>query len=238
VSTTTHDERLFDAFASLADTLVAGYDVVDLLQLLVETCQSALDVAEAGLLLANDSGQLELVASTSESTSMVETIQLAAEEGPCIQSFRSGEAVAIPDLALDETTGWHEFRRSADRQGFRSVYAIPLRLRSEVIGTLNLFGLTARELAERDIRAARALADVATIGILHERSFRAGDILREQLQLALDSRVIIEQAKGVLAHTHAVTPEEAFAMLRGYARQHRLLLAEVAQQLVRRTLIF
>lgn len=235
---TTHDEQLFDAFASLADTLVAGYDVVDLLQLLVETCQSTLDVAEAGLLLANGAGQLELVASTSESTDMVETIQLAAEEGPCIECFRSGAAVSIPDLALDTTSGWHEFRRSAERQRFRSVYAIPLRLRSEVIGTLNLFGSTPRELAERDVRAARALADVATIGILHERSFRASTVLREQLQLALDSRVVIEQAKGVLAQTHSVSPEEAFGMLRGYARANRLLLAEVAQQLVRRTLIF
>jgi GAF domain-containing protein len=237
VTTTTRDEQLFDAFASLADTLVAGYDMVDLLQLLVETCQGALDVAEAGLLLANGSHELELVASTSESTDMVETIQLAAEEGPCILAFRSGEPVSIPDLLVDREP-WPGFRESALEQGFRSVYAIPLSLRTEVIGTLNLFGRKPSELAERDIRAARALADVATIGIVHERSFRASDVLREQLQFALDSRAVIEQAKGVLAHTHSVSPEEAFSVLRQYARRNHLRLADVARQLVERTLIF
>ena len=233
-----HDEALFDAFASLADTLVAGYDVVDLLQLLVETCQHTLDVAEAGLLLADQGGDLELVASTSESTALVETIQLAAEGGPCIESFRSGEPVAVPDLAADDTAAWSRFRTAALAQGFASMYAIPLRLRTEVIGTLNLFSRRTDGLQPRDVRAAQALANVATIGILHERSFRASDLLRQQLQVALDSRVVIEQAKGVLAHAHGVSPERAFQLLRQYARDNQLRLADVATGLVQRTLLF
>jgi GAF domain-containing protein len=232
------ENQLFDVFATLADTLVAGYDVVELLQLLVDTCQGALDVAEAGLLLANDGGDLELVASTSESLDLVETIQLSAEQGPCIACFRTGRPVSVPDLDGEGATAWDGFTRAAIEQGFRSVYALPLRLRAEVIGTLNLFGHSPKELSARDIRVAQALADVATIGILHERSFRANDLLRKQLQLALDSRVVIEQAKGVLAHTHSITPEEGFRLLRRYARDHRLALVEVARRLVDRTLIF
>jgi transcriptional regulator with GAF, ATPase, and Fis domain len=234
----TREYQLFEAFTSLADTLVAGYDVVELLQLLVDTCQGALDVAEAGLLLANDTGELELVASTSESLELVETIQLSARRGPCIACFRSGRPVSVLDLNEESTAAWDGFTRTALEQGFRSVYALPLRLRTEVIGTLNLFGRRPEELSARDVRAAQALADVATIGILHERSFRANDLLRQQLQLALDSRVVIEQAKGVLAHTHAITPEEGFRLLRQYARDHQLLLAEVARRLVDRSLIF
>lgn len=234
MTTSTHDDRLFESFATLADTLVGGYDVVGLLQLLVETCQEALDVAEAGLLLADRAADLELVASTSESASLVETIQLAAEQGPCIRSFRTGEPVAVPDLEADTTSGWDEFRRSALDQGFRSVYAIPLRLRREVIGTLNLFTTVVDGLSERDGRAAQALADVATIGILHERTFRANDLVREQLQSALDSRVVIEQAKGLLSHTHEIPPEQAFERLRRYARNHQMPLAELARQVMQR----
>jgi len=233
----TRESLLFDAFATLADTLVAEYDVVELLQLLVETCQSALGVAEAGLLLANPNDELELVASTSESMELVEAIQLAAEQGPCIDSFHSGRTVSVPDLDADTTEGWEEFRAVVAEQGFHSVYTVPLRLRDQVLGTLNLFGRDRGPLTEHDTRAAKALADVATIGILHERSFRATNLLREQLQVALDSRVVIEQAKGVLAHTHSVTPEQAFELLRNHARDAQRRLADVAGQIVRREII-
>jgi GAF domain-containing protein len=233
----TRESLLFDAFATLADTLVAEYDVVELLQLLVETCQSALGVAEAGLLLANPHEELELVASTSESMELVEAIQLAAEQGPCIDSFRTGRTVSVPDIAADSTQGWEQFREVVAAQGFRAVYTVPLRLRDEVLGTLNLFGRDPGPFTEHDTRAAQALADVATIGILHERSFRASDLLREQLQVALDSRVVIEQAKGILAHTHSVSPEQAFDLLRKHARDSQQRLAEVAGQIVRREII-
>jgi len=232
------EAALVDAFATLADTLVVGYDVVELLQTLVDTCVTLLDVSAAGLLLADaDSQRLDLIASTSEESRLVETLQLAAEAGPCIECFRTGSVVSAPDISRSPAD-WHEFSQVALQRGFRSMYALPLRLRRMTIGTLNLFREEFGELNERDTRVAQALADVATIGILHERDFRASDLLRQQLQLALSSRVVIEQAKGVLAHTHDITTDDAFTLLRGYARSNRLPLAEVAQRLVQRTLIF
>jgi transcriptional regulator with GAF, ATPase, and Fis domain len=235
VTEITREKQLIDAFATLADTLVAGYDVVDLLQTLVETCAEVLDVAEAGILLTAGDGPLELVASTSEESTIVETIQLAAEFGPCIQCYESGEHVSVPDLAVG-TERWPQFARSALDQGFQSVYAVPLRLRGDTIGTLNLFGTRVGVLNDRDVRAGQALADVATIGILHERSLRAGDVLRGQLQRALESRVVIEQAKGVLAHSRDIAPDDAFGLLRRYARSERLSLDLVAREVVERRL--
>lgn len=232
------EAALVDAFAALADTLVADYDVVELLQTLVDTCVALLDVTAAGLLLADvDSSRLDLMASTSEESRLVETMQLAAEAGPCIECFRTGAIVSLPDIR-EARPDWADFRDRALEQGFRSMYAVPLRLRQSTVGTMNLFRDAVGELNERDTRVAQALADVATIGLLHERNFRANDLLRQQLQLALNSRVVIEQAKGVLAHTHDVTTDRAFALLRDYARSHRLPLAQVAQQLVQRSLIF
>jgi transcriptional regulator with GAF, ATPase, and Fis domain len=235
--TLTRQQLLIDAFATLADTLVAGYDVVELLQTLVETCQQALDVTAAGLLLADASGRLELVASTSEESRVVEVLQLSADAGPCIDAFHTSSVVTLPDVQ-QAPQRWRAFRDSAREQGFASVYAIPLRLRETTIGALNLFRGTTEELDADDIRAAQALADVATIGILQERAVRQSDDVREQLQLALNSRVIVEQAKGVLAYTHNLTMDEAFARLRQYSRSNRLPLSEVAKALVQRTLIF
>jgi GAF domain-containing protein len=232
------DARLFEVFATLADTLVDDYDVFDLLQTLVEACQELFDVSSAGLLLADEQhGVLDVVASTSEESRLVETMQLGAEAGPCIRCFETSTIVSLPDIS-QAPPEWSAFRDSALAQGYSSVYALPLRLRDTTIGALNLFRQSVGELNETDVRAAQALADVATIGILHERTLRATDVVRDQLQHALTTRVTIEQAKGVLAYTHDVTMDEAFAMLRSHARSNRLALAEVARQLVDRTLIF
>ncbi|WP_022891372.1 GAF and ANTAR domain-containing protein [Agromyces subbeticus] len=233
----TRDERLVDVFATLADTLIDDYDVVDLLQTLVDTCASTLEVAAAGLLLADDGGELEVLASTSEESRLVETMQLGAEAGPCIESFRTASVVSVPDIEQARPE-WHEFRAAAREQGFTGVYAVPLRLRETTIGALNLFLDEHRSLGERDLRAAQALADVATIGILHERTLRASDAARAQLQQALNSRVTIEQAKGILAYTHDVPMEEAFELLRHHARSNQLPIALVARQLVDRAIIF
>lgn len=234
MSATSRETGLLEAFAILADTLVADYDVVEMLQVLVDTCRDVLDVTAVGLLLADpDGGTLDLVASTSEESRIVETLQLGAEAGPCVECFRIGASMLVPDI---EATGeqWPEFRASAREQGFRGVFAIPMRLRDLTIGALNLFRAEQGELNEHDLRAAQALADVATIGVLHERIFRANDVLRDQLQGALNSRVAIEQAKGVLAHRHEVDMDEAFRMLRTYARSARLPLAAVARGVVER----
>jgi GAF domain-containing protein len=234
---TSQQDRLLELFATLADTLVDDYDTVELLQTLVESCQELLDVEAAGLLLADEHGDLAVVASTGEESELVETIQLAAEEGPCIEAFRTAEVVSVPDITAAPDR-WNRFKAAALEQGFASTYGIPMRLREETIGSLNLLRSEHGELNEPDLRAAKALADVATIGILHERALRRSDVTRRQLQSALNSRVTIEQAKGVLAHTHDMSPEDAFGLLRGYARSNSLPLSSVAERVVRRELIF
>jgi GAF domain-containing protein len=228
---TTHNERLFDAFATLADTLVVGYDVLDLLQSLVEYCHDLLDVDSAGILLMNGAGELEVVASTSEANTLVEVMQLDANAGPCLDAFTSRAVVSAPDIEAD-TDRWPVFRSTALALGIRSVYAIPLRLRERTIGTLNLMRDVPGELGRPDIRAAQAMADVATIGILQERTIREASMIRDQLQQALSSRIVIEQAKGVLAETRKLTMDAAFERIRGHARAHQMSLSVVARQLV------
>lgn len=238
MTTTDRESRLLEAFAVLADTLVADYDVIDLLQTLVDTCQSLLDIDAAGLLLADpDTGELDLVVSTSESSRIVEALQLSGVAGPCVDAFQESRIVSAPDIALMGGR-FSGFRDTALAQGFHSVYAIPMRLRNTTIGALNLFRADAGELNAPDVRAAQALTEVATIGILIERSMRASDLLRGRLQHALNSRIVVEQAKGVLAHMHDVSMEEAFARIRTFARAERRSILDVSKSLVERTLIF
>lgn len=231
----TREARLTATFVTLADTLVADYDVVDLLHTLIGTCAELLDAAGAGLTLATAGGQLEVLASTSEESRLVELMQLRAGEGPCVEAYLTGTVVAVPDVsALVDI--WPLFARKALSLGFRSVHCIPMQLRGETIGSLNLFRTTLGRLPDDDIAVARGLADIATIGILHQRAMSESDIARQQLQQALDSRVIIEQAKGVLAHTHSLDMNGAFGLLRGYARQHGIRLQDVARDVVERRL--
>jgi transcriptional regulator with GAF, ATPase, and Fis domain len=231
VTDTIRLERLFDAFATLADTLVAGYDVLDLLQTLVENCHDLLDVDSAGILLANARGGLEVVASTSEANTLVEIMQLDADAGPCLECFRLRTVVSVPDIDVGSDR-WPDFSATARAQGIHSVYAIPLRLREITIGTLNLMRNERGELNRYDMRAAQALADVATIGILQERTIRDASKLRAQLQETLSGRAVIEQAKGVVAETADVTIESAFALIREHARSNHLSLSLVARRLV------
>jgi transcriptional regulator with GAF, ATPase, and Fis domain len=225
------EENVLKTFAKLADTMVVGYDTVDLLQSLVESCQELLDVTDAGILLAEPGHDLELVASTSESSALVETMQLGAESGPAIECFTSGRPISVADL--DEVPDrWARFRERAVKLGYASVHALPMRLRDTTIGSLSLLNERAGALDESDLIAAQALADVATIGILHERTLRESSLLVQQLQNALSSRVIIEQAKGVISFTRGVSVDAAFDIIRSYARSNRLGLSEVAEQLV------
>ena len=231
----TKDRRLLETFASLADTLVEGYDVVELLQLLVDTCHDLLDATAAAILLEGPGGELEVIATTSEASTLVEMIQLGAEAGPCIESFRTGQAVSLSDIA-ESPDIWAAFREAALAQGFRSVLAIPMRLREVRVGTLNLFRDQLGGFDATEQIAAGAFADVATIGILHERSLREQTVLTEQLSHALSSRVVIEQAKGVVAQIHGVPIDDAFDLIRQYARAHQLRVVDVASRLVDRTL--
>lgn len=231
----TREVRLNSAFVRLADTLVDEYDVVDLLHTLMQECIALMDTQAGGLLLADRLGVLELVASTSERAEFVEVMQLAAGAGPCIESFTTGLPINIADIA-ESSARWPDFCAAAQVQGFRSVYTTPLRLRGQIIGTLNLFGTHAGALSTADAAAVQALADVATIGILQARLVEEKTLLSEQLQSALDTRILIEQAKGVLSELGGLDMDGAFDALRSYARQHNLTLRAVAEGVVDRSL--
>jgi len=227
--------QVVDTFVTLADTLVDGYDVVDLMHTLVDTCSALVKASAGGILLVNDHRQLEVVASTNERSRLVELMQLRGGGGPCLDSYLTGRPVSVPDLATDDSR-WPVFRAQALEQHFRAVHAVPLRLRAETIGSLNLFWDRPDALDERDAEVVQALAHVATIGILQERAMRESTIAREQLQRALNSRVVIEQAKGVVAQTRNVGMEEAFSLIRDYARKNQTPLAVVSEGIVTRTI--
>jgi transcriptional regulator with GAF, ATPase, and Fis domain len=225
------DDRLLATFVELADTLTDDFDVIDFLHLLVDRCVELLDVDAAGLLLADQHGSLQLIATSNEQVRLLELFQLQNDEGPCLEAFATGTRVSHPDLT---TTGdrWSRFAAAAADNGFAAVDALPMRLRGEVIGALNLFRTRPGELTDTALRTASALVDVATIGLLQERSIRHQEILTEQLQTALNNRVVIEQAKGFIAHKLDVDMDDAFAGLRGYARSHNLKLSDVASAVI------
>jgi GAF domain-containing protein len=231
-SVQTREQTLADTFVRLADTLVDDYDVVELLDQLIEACVDLLGVSAAGLLLDNQRGNLAVVASSSEETRLLEIFQLQANEGPCLDCVRGGAPVTVGDLRA-ETARWPRFVPASLAVGFRSVAAVPLRLRAQTIGGLNLFRKTAEAVTETDRRLAQAFADVATIGILHQRSAHRSALVAEQLQQALNSRVVIEQAKGVLAERDSLEMGAAFQLLRRHARDHNLKLTDVAYAVVR-----
>lgn len=235
MTTETRERRLLQTFATLADTLVDDYDVVELLQLLVDTCHEVLEVSAAGILLADPQGYLEVIASSSESDPFIELLQTAAEAGPALESFRTGAVVHVRDIS-SAGPGWDGFGELAQALGFNAAVSLPLRLREQIIGSLVLLHEQMGDLDDEDVLVARAFADVATIGILHERSLRESEALSTQLQSALRSRVIIEQAKGVVAHTRGVPVADAFTLIRQYARSHNLRLSHVASALVDRRL--
>lgn len=230
---TSREARLNAAFVTVADTLTEHYDVVDLLHTLVTECTQIVEATAGGLMLADAMGRLQVVASTNESAELVEVMQLAAGAGPCVDCFTSGASVSVADIDSGGSK-WPAFRSAALEQGFHSVHATPMKLRGEVIGTMNLFQAATGAMSERDSAVVQALADVATIGVLQQRIATESQIVAEQLQRALDSRVLIEQAKGALAEALDMTMEEAFTSLRSYARNHNLTLHEVASGITTR----
>ncbi|HEX6424368.1 MAG TPA: GAF and ANTAR domain-containing protein, partial [Acidimicrobiales bacterium] len=207
----------------LADTLVADFDVVDLLTVLTDGCVDVLDVGAAGIMLAAPDGDLRVMASSSEAMRVLELFELQSQEGPCLDCYRTGAPVVNQDLATVDGR-WPRFAAEALAGGFRSVHALPLRLRGTVIGALNLFHIDPGEMRPADVAAAQAMADVATIAILQHRAVLEAQVLNDQLNDALNSRIVIEQAKGMVAERAGVDMERAFARLRGHARNHNLLL--------------
>jgi len=229
------EEWLARTFVELADTLVADFDVIDLTSTLVDRCAELLDSSEVGLALANAQGKLRVLASTTERMRVLELIEIQNDEGPCRDCFRNGERVV--NQRLDETgSRWPRLASQARLAGFRMVHALPLRLRNETVGAMNIFNANLYFLSPQDVHLAQALADAATIAILQERAVRRGSHLAEQLHGALNSRIVVEQAKGIVAERLKVGMDEAFALLRRYARNERRKLSEVAVDLISGTL--
>jgi transcriptional regulator with GAF, ATPase, and Fis domain len=227
-------DLLTDTFVELTDTLVAGFDVIEFLHMLTDRSVRLLDVDAAGLLLADPRGELRVVAASSEAARLVELFQLQNAQGPCLDCYRTGQSVHSADLAA-ETERWPRFALAAQQSGFSAVQALPMRLRDHVIGALNLFRTSPGPFDIADMRVGQALADVATISLLHERGMRRSETLNEQLQTALNSRVVIEQAKGKLAERLGVDMDQAFSLLRDFARARNRRLSELAQAFVEGT---
>ncbi|MQA15162.1 MAG: ANTAR domain-containing protein [Pseudonocardiaceae bacterium] len=225
------EQSLIEAFVGLADTLVDDYDIIDLLDRLASYSVTLLAADAAGILLADQQGTLRVLASSNEESEMVELLQLQAEQGPCLDCVHTAAPVSVPDLT-DAAGRWPDFVAALDAGAYRSVHALPLRLRGQAVGALNLFGRQPGALADADLALGQALADVATIGILQERAIRRSEVLSEQLQTALNSRVIIEQAKGVLAERGELSMDAAFGRLRNHARNRNQRLSQLARLIV------
>lgn len=227
------EERVSAAFIDLADTLVRDFDVVDFLHTLTEHCVALLDVAAAGVLLGTPQGHIVEAAASDERTRELELAGIEWDEGPCHDCYRA--SIPVADVPLDTAAArarWPRFTPLALEIGFTSVAAAPMRLHDQVIGSLNLFRNEPGPLQTPQLRLAQALADTATIGILQQRAVHEHMTLNAQLQTALDSRVAIEQAKGYLAHRRHSSVEEAFQVMRGYARAHQARLTDVARQVM------
>jgi GAF domain-containing protein len=226
---------LIQTFVAMADTLVDDYDIIDVLTNLADRCVSLLGASAAGVMIASPEGDLRLVASSSEAMRVLEVFELQAQEGPCLDAFRTGERVARETLQAGSGR-WPRFSVAALDAGFASAFALPLRLRTVVVGALNLFDFEPVPMTEDNIAVAQGFADLASISILQSRAATEAQHLNEQLAFALNSRIVIEQAKGVISERTGVDLPEAFSRLRSYARDHNLRLTDIAQAAIDGTL--
>ena len=227
----TREADVVRSLVEMADTLVDDYDVVDLLTGVTDRCVSLLDVSAAGVMLVSPAGSLGLIASSSEAMRLLELFELQAQEGPCLDAFRTGEPVGQVNLAAGSDR-WPSFAAAAREAGFQSAFALPLRLRDMTLGALNLLSVSAAPIQEADVIVARAFADLAALSIIQHRTSVEAHRLNEQLSSALTSRVVIEQAKGVISERAGTDLAEAFSRLRAYARNNNLRLTDVAQAAV------
>lgn len=226
------ENRVAQTFVNLADTLVDEFDLSDFLHVLVERCVELLDVSAAAVLLADNRGGVRMAAASSENAELLELFAADTHDGPCIECVRTGQPVGSNNLSA-ETDRWPRFSAAAELCGFAAAHALPMRLRRDVIGSLSLLHTVGNGAHSMSARLGQALADVATIGILQQRAISHGEVLADQLKSALNTRVVIEQAKGMLAaHSHVLNPEQAFTLLRGYARANRLQLATLAHTVI------
>lgn len=224
-------DRLTEVYVELADTLVANFDLVDFLQDLTDHAADVSGADAVGIVIADHRGALQFMAASNESGRALELFQLQDEEGPCLDCFRTHQPVVNVDLGATDTP-WPQFAPHAREAGFGSVHAFPMRLRDEVIGALNLFGRHPLRFADNEVRVVQSLADVATIGILQQRQLARADALTEQLQGALNSRILLEQAKGALSFREQITPDAAFTRMRERARSERRRLVDIASDVL------
>jgi GAF domain-containing protein len=229
------ETTLAKTLVELADTLVADFDVVELLTVLTDGCIDVLDVGAAGLMLVAPGGDLRVMASSSDTMRVLELFEIQSQEGPCLDCYRTGQPVLNQHLATADDR-WPRFAAEALAAGFHTVHALPMRLRGTVLGALNLFHIHPGDMRQADIDAAQAMADVATIAILQHRAAHEAQRLNDQLNHALNSRVVIEQAKGMLAERLGIDLEQAFATLRNHARNHNVQLVDVAHSILDGTL--
>src|SRR5256884_297961 len=231
----TREADVVKSLVEMADTLAGDYDVVDMLTGVADRCVHLLGVSAAGVMLASPAGSLALVASSSEAMRLLELFELQQQEGPCLDAFRTGEPVQHQNLQAGAGR-WPSFSAAARKAGFASASALPLRLRDVTLGALNLLSVTRAPMDQADVIVARAFADLAALAIVQHRAGAEAQRLNEQLSGALTSRVVIEQAKGVIAERAGIDLAEAFSRLRAYARNHNLRLTDVAQTAIDGTL--
>jgi hypothetical protein len=232
---TSRDRNIIHYFVDIADNLVEDFDVVEVLTGLTHRCVDMLGISAAGVMLASPPGELRLVATSSEAMQLVELFELQAQEGPCLDAFHTGEPVEH-EILRHESGRWPRFSIVALEAGFQSVFALPLRLRETTIGALNLFSMGESPMAEADVVVAGGFADLATISVIQHGAAIEAQRINEQLSQAITSRIVIEQAKGVISERARIDLSEAFSRLRNYARRHSIRLADVAQSAIDGTL--
>ncbi|MFH9423275.1 ANTAR domain-containing protein [Streptomyces sp. NPDC017529] len=233
----TREEQLLAAMVDAVDTLVDDFDLIDFLHQLCDRCNELLDVTAVGVMLTDPDGRLHLIAASDEHTRLLELFALQTDQGPCVECHRSGTARLNVDLGSPaQTAAFPLFAERARRTGFTTTHALPMRLRQQIVGALNLFQAHEQNISDSDARIAQALADVATIAILQHRTIVHGNIERAQLKAALSSRIVIEQAKGILSERWSTDLDTAFDALRHHARAHQLTLTNVCKQLIDGTL--
>jgi transcriptional regulator with GAF, ATPase, and Fis domain len=229
------EQLLASTFVELADTLTDEFDVLDFLQRLVTRSAELLDADAASLILADQRGDLQLIASTTHAVEVLGLVTIATDEGPCLEAFHTGAPV-VNVSPHEAARRWPGFTQNAAELGFRSAQVVPLMLRGTVLGALTLLFSEVSTLDDSDLAVAQALASVTTIGLLQERTSRQKEILAEQLQTALTQRVTIEQAKGVVAELAGIGVPEAFDLILAYSRAHGRPLSSVAGQVIGGTL--
>jgi GAF domain-containing protein len=225
------EARLSEVFVTLADSLTDDFDATDLLHYLAEACVELLGIDAAGIMLSDLRGGLKLAASSSERIRNLELFELQVNEGPCLDCFHSGQPVLNASIA-EARDRWPRFVEVAEEAGVQATHALPLRLRGVVIGAMNLCSDNTRSMTEPDIALGQALADMATISLLQDRSSTEKSALADQLQAALNNRVIIEQAKGMLAGRANITPDAAFELIRAHARANNNRLLHDAKSII------